>query len=147
MSGNAILKIAYHFEGMSLLVPEQAEPIVPYQLPIPDDIPTITEEFRLIRFIANVALFSPEHIEAKYFKEPVQEFYPPLELRVGYHEGDLMQVECAIERLKLAYWDMTQWVIISNPEHEYQILPFSTARVAEAKIWSWLGDPALAWGK
>lgn len=147
MSGETIFKRAYHFSGMSLLVPEQSVPIVPFELPIPDGILPITEEFRLIRFITNIALFSLEHFEAKYFERPIQEFHPPLEVRVAYREQDLIELDGQITQLKLAYWDMTRWVIISNPEHEYQILPSSTAMVAEAKIWSWLGDPTLAWGK
>jgi hypothetical protein len=58
-----------------------------------------------------------------------------------------MESKCDIQQLKLAFWDGSQWVILSDASHEYYILPPSTGQIAEAKIWSWTGDPPLAWGK
>ncbi len=145
-----IIKKAYHFPGISVLVPDQigqTSEIVPIDLPIPDNIPEITENFTLIRSIANIALFHRDDLEKKYYEDPVQEFDPPIEFRVSYSLTDVSQTDCDIQQLKLAYWNLIEWVIISDPSHEYQILPHSTAQVAEAKIWSWLGDPTLAWGK
>lgn len=152
MREDTIIKKAYHFPGISIIVPKQIRQdieIIPLNLPdeIPDDIPEITENFTLIRYVANLALFRSDHLEAKNYEEPLQEFDPPIELRINYSLNDVFQTHCDIQRLKLAYWDLENWVIISDPGHEYQILPPSTAQVAEAKIWSWLGDPALAWGK
>lgn len=150
MRKDVIIKKAYHFPGISVLVPNQigqTSEIIPIDLPIPDDIPDKTENFTLIRFIANIALFHIEHLENKYYDEPVQEFYPPIEFRVSYNLTDVSKTNCDIHQLKLAYWNLIEWVIISDPSHEYQILPHSTAQVAEAKIWSWLGDPTLAWGR
>jgi len=152
MREDAIIKKAYHFPGLTVIVPNQTSQdfeIIPLNLPdeIPDDIPEITENFTLIRYIANLALFRSDHLEAKIYEEPVQEFDPPIEFRVNYSLTDVIQSQCEIQRLKLAYWDLEKWVIISDSSHEYQILPPSTAQVAEAKIWSWVGDPALAWGK
>ena len=152
MREDAIIKKAYHFPGLTVLVPNQNShdfDIIPLNLPdeIPDDIPEITENFTLIRYIANLALFRSDHLEAGNYEEPVQEFNPPIEFRVNYSLSDVFESHCEIQRLKLAYWDLEKWVIISDPSHEYQILLPSTAQVAEAKIWSWVGDPALAWGK
>ena len=152
MSGRGIIKNAYHFPGLSVIVPEQIGneiEIVPVNFPerIPGDIPEKTEAFTLIRYIINIALFHRDHVEEEYYKEPVQEFDPPIEIRVNYHIEDLHQVDCDIYQLKLAYWDMEKWVIISDRSHEYQILPHSTAQIAEAKIWAWADDPAIAWGK
>lgn len=149
MSGFGISKEIYHFPGISILVPDQIESdieIVPINLPI--RFPKGFEDL-IIRPIANIALFRWDHIEEEYYDEPVQEFNPPIELRVSYNFYDICQVGCNLENLNLYYWDMErkEWVLISDLSHEYQILPPSTAQVAEAKIWSWVGDPTIAWGK
>jgi len=147
-----IIKRAYHFPGLSVIVPDQIGrdiAIIPVDLTdrMPEDIPEETENFSVIRYIANIALFRRDHVEEKYYDEPIQEFNPPIEFRVKYFLEDVMRANCDIHQLKLAYWDMEKWVIISHPAFEYQILPPSTAQVAEVKIWSWVGDPAVAIGK
>ena len=147
-----IIKRAYHFPGLSVIVPDQIGRdigIMPVDLidRMPEDIFEVTKNFTLSRYIANLALFRVDHVEEKYYEEPIQEFDPPIEIRVGYTEEDVTKAEGDIHNLKLAYWDMEKWVIISDPAHEYQILPPSTAQIAEAKIWSWVGDPAVAIGK
>jgi hypothetical protein len=114
---------------------------------MPENIPEETDNFRVIRYIANIALFRVDHAELKYYEEPIQEFDPPIEFRVKYLMEDVMRAHCDIYQLKLAYWDLEKWVVISHPAFEYQILPPSTAQIAEAKIWSWVGDPAVAIGK
>lgn len=149
MSGYGINKKAYHFPGLSILVPDQIEnevEIVPINLPI--KLPKGFEDL-IIRPIANIALFRRDHIENEYYEEPVPDFDPPIELRVSYNFFDVCQVGCDIYNLNLYYWDLQRklWVLISDSSHEYQILPPSTAQVAEAKIWSWVGDPTIAWGK
>jgi hypothetical protein len=150
MSGHGINKKAYHFPGLTVLIPEQiGYEIVPVNFPElpPGEIPEKTDQFTLIRFIANIGFFFREHVDEEYFEEPVLEFDPPIELRVTYNIADLNQIYCDIHQLILAYWDMEQWVIISDPSHEYQILPYTTAQVAEVKIWSWAADPTIGWGK
>ena len=145
MREDLVIKTAYHYPGISVLIPTQIglkNEIVPRELPIPDEIPVIPGGLTFIRYIANLAFFLRDNPE-----EPVLEFDPPLELRINYRLDDVQQSNCDIQQLKLAYWDGENWVIISDPAHEYQILPPSTAQVAEVKIWSWLGDPPLAWGK
>lgn len=145
-------KNAYHFPGLSVFVPDQTNQevdIVPVNLPdkIPDDIPRRTENFTVIRYIANIVLFRKDHLDKENYEEPIQKFDPPIEFRVNYNMEDVNQVKRDINGLKLAYWDMEKWVIISDQSHEYQILPSSTAQIAETKIHSWLGDPPLAWGR
>jgi len=150
MSGRGINKRAYHFPGLTIIVPRQTgRAIVPVNFPemIPEEIPESTEYFTLIRYIANIGFFLREHVAERFFEEPVLEFDPPIELRVNYNIDDLCQADCDIHQLKLAYWDMERWVIISDPSHEYQILPYTTAQVAEAKIWAWADDPTVGWGK
>lgn len=150
MKEEATKKTAYHFTGVSVLVPEELDSeIVAVSERIPHDIPDNTGEqgepdsFERIRNIANIVLYEREN-----FDTPVQNFSPPIEFRVHYNFYDLCKTgKCDITDLKLAYWDGEKWVIISDEAHEYQIFPPSTAQVAEAKIWSWVGDPTLAWGK
>jgi hypothetical protein len=106
-----------------------------------------TDNFTLIRPIANIALFRSDHLAIGNFEEPVKEFDPPIEFRIKYGDLELEHVDGDVQQLKLAYWVPERWVIISDVFHEYQILPHNFARIAEVKIWSWVGDPTLAWGR
>jgi hypothetical protein len=136
-------KEEYHFPGITVLVPRQTgDQIVEVtNEPIPDNIPVETAHFRLIRYIANIALFRETGN-----KDPVLTFNPPIEIRVGYNLDDVMSSNCDLHQLKLAYWDGSQWVIFREATHDYHILPPGTAQVAEARIGSWVGDPPIAWG-
>jgi hypothetical protein len=147
MRKNEIVRRAYHYSGVSIIVPEVMD-IVPSELPLlpPVSYPNETDDFRLTRIIGNFGLFTRAHFDEKYFEDPVQEFDPPIEFRVEYTVEDLRHVNCEIQLLKLAYWDTEKWVIVSTEAYVYLIFPQSTAMVAEFKIWSWLGDPTLAWG-
>ncbi len=145
-------KEAYHFPGLTVIVPEQNRQqiwIMPVDLSdrFPVEVPEFTGNFELIRVIANIALFRVDDVERGAFEEPILEFDPPIEFYISYSLEDLRQAYCEIKRLKLAYWDLEKWVIISEPAYEYQILPLSTGPIAVVKIWDWLGDPPLAWGK
>ena len=117
-----------------------------YRLWIPEKENRVTEDFRWIRSVATIALFRSDHLAKNKLEEPVKEFDPPIEFRIKYGDEELKQVE-DIYQLKLAYWVPDRWVIISDIFHEYQIFERDFAPIAEVKIWSWLGDPTLAWGK
>ena len=142
-------KVPYHFPGITILVPKQKEfdiVAVDKGTLIPDKIPWKTDSFTLIRLIGNIVLIKKaDYDQGKV--NIVKTFDPPVEIRVGYSSFDVIQSRGDPQKLKLAYWDGDRWVILNNKSHEYQILPPSTAQVAEAKIWSWAGDPPLAWGK
>ena len=145
-------KKPYHFEkhGISIIVPDQDLGIKIQPKSPPDEIPDEIPEpvtFTLIRKISTIELFRKEDIERSNYQDPVEQFEPPIELRVGYGQSELDEVEDDIHRLVLAYWNMQEWIIISNKFHEYQILPPSIGQIAEAKIYSWIGDPTIAWGK
>ena len=147
-----ILKNAFHFQGFSVIVPRhvgQPIEILPVDLSdqIPENIVDDPEHFSLIRVIAKLDLFSVDGYISENYENPIRDFDIPVELRIKYTRKDLRQVGGLHQRLKLAYWNMHEWVIISNPSHEYRIFPPSTAQIAEVKIWSWVGDPTLAWGK
>lgn len=140
-----LAKLEYHFPGITVLVPEQkGDQIVKVNNdPLPDNIPDQQdqpENFKLIRYIANITLFSSTS------NDPVLTFDPPIEIRVGYTIKDIMASNCDYKQLKLAYWDGSQWVIFRELTHEYHILPPETGLVAEAKISSWVGDPPIGWG-
>jgi hypothetical protein len=149
MEREPILKVPFHFPGMTVLVPKQAnlQDLVAVNLGslIPDTI--LKNGFPVIRFIANIALITKEDFEHGIVN-PVKDFDPPIEFRVGYNFLDVRKSEGSIEDLKLAFWNGSEWEIVNdNPIYEYQILPPSTGQVAEFKIWHWIGDPAIAWGK
>lgn len=143
-------KIAYHFQGLSVLVPAG---IVPVEFSIPSDIPGIANNFTVIRYIANIALYREDELKLVLsnkdaLPEPITNFQDqPIELRITYKKSDVNLSQGDFHGLKLAYWNTQRWVIISDPAHEYHILPPSTGRVAEVKIELWEGDPTLAWGR
>jgi len=144
-----LVKVPYHFPGISVLVSRKSgdDEIVAIDKGslVPDHIPMITDNFRLIRYIGNIVLLRRADYEAGKII-PVQTFDPPIEFRVGYNFHDIMKSNGDHQQLKLAYWDGHEWVIFNESTHEYYILPPSTGQVAEAKIWSWVGDPMVAWG-
>ena len=97
----------YHFPGFSIIVPGQIRrevEIVPIEMPegIPEDIPENTENFTLIRYIANIALFRKDDFENEDFENPVLEFDPPIELRINYRSEDTGKADGDIHHLKLA---------------------------------------------
>jgi hypothetical protein len=141
----------YHFPGITVIVPEQRDMpelvAINQRALIPDDLPLESNGLTVISVIANIAIYQKRDDDFYEDSDPVKEFDPPIEIRVGYHLADVMESECRLENLKLAYWDHKEWVIISDDAHEYLILPPSTGQVAEAKINRWIGDPPIAWCK
>ena len=135
-------KRAFHFPGVSVLVPEvdEYENIAVRMIEEITDCEEDQEDFSVIRYIGNIDLFP----ECDSEKPP--KFHQPIELRVRYTTYDEREAKY-YTKLKLAYWDGNTWVIISDDAHEYIIFPPSTARFAELKLLPWLGDPTLAWGK
>ena len=150
MNGEPIVKELYHFPGITVIVPKQTENdivAINQGTLIPGNIPMGTDYFTPIRHITNFVLYNKTDYQ-KGGRTPVKKFDPPIEIRVGYNFYDIMESNCDIKQLKLAYWDGSQWKIISDdPLCEYHILPPSTGQVAEAKIWFWEGDPLVVWGK
>ena len=142
-------KDAFHFPGISIIVPKQLAyegDIIAINrgIPRPGDIPRKTDKFTLVRLIANVCLYDVKDIQLSY---PIEAFNPPIEIKVGYNFTDTSECKNDPKRLKLAYWDGNDWIIISDAKHEYQILPPSTAQIAEVKIKKWAGDPPIGWGR
>jgi hypothetical protein len=145
-------KVAYHFPGITVIVPDQPNGIklVAIDKGTIPDINKNMDGFELIRCIANIALLTEEDYKSGNLDSGfVTHFHRPIEFRVGYNFQDVMESQDDIHRLKVGYWDSntSQWVIVSNAIHEYQILPPDTGQVAEFKIRSWSGDPPIAWGK
>ncbi len=139
----------YDFPGITVIVPEQyGDQIVAIEKGSinPKDIPNQPGKFTLIRIVANIALVRRQEYE-NGIEILVDTFDPPIEIRVGYNFSDAMEYGCDYKQLKLAYLDDKDWVDISDDKHEFLILPPSTGTIAEAKIWTWVGDPPIAWGK
>ena len=137
-------RVPYHFPGITVIVPDQRTKVRPIvrEKAIPKGIPLETSEFKVIRIVANIVVY-----EGRDMSEPMMAFDPPIEIRVGYNFEDVKQSGCELENLKLAYWDGRDWVIISDSDHEYMILPPSTCQIAEVKINKWAGDPPIGWGR
>jgi hypothetical protein len=138
-------KFPVHFSGISVFMPD--EDMIAIDREIPDrkiimGTPGVKVDFTPIRIVGNICLYRKDDLNT-----PLQEFKPPLEFRVQYNFFDLIQCNGDINNLKLAYWDGRDWVVVSIDKHDYQILPPSTAQLAEFKIFDWVGDPAIAWGR
>lgn len=130
--------IAYRYSGVSFFLPDEIDKSHQIKLKaIPDWIPIQTEDFTLIRIIANIALC------IRGTNEVSPEFEKPIELQIRYTLEDLEEAD-GEENLKLAYWDLHDWVIISDSDHEYEIFP---GQIGKVRIKSWGADPTLAWGK
>lgn len=145
-------KIPYHFPGITIFVPEQRDSkgevvALDQSSLIPEDLPKKTENFRVIRVIANIVLYHKRDDDRYDQSKPIKKFDPPLELRVGYTTDDVVSNKGKFKELKLAFWNGNKWVMISDSEHEYDILPPNTGQVAEVKISNWAGDPPIAWGR
>ena len=139
-------KKAYHFPGITILVPTQLSGFV--IIPIPKEIPDISQlrqvDVNVIRVIANIAFLqfpadkSSDPIPATYFN-------PPVEFRVGYNMQDVMAGGCNLDNLIPAYWNGTSWVFLNGTQYEYHILPPTTGQIAEFEAREWPADPPLAW--
>lgn len=145
-------KNLYHFDGITVIVPKQSKikgEIVAIDQAdlIPDDLPKESKGFKVIRVIGNIVLYNKKDDDVYDPQEAIQDFDPPIEIRVGYTTDDVIKNRGRFNRLKLAFWNGKKWVIISDAKHEYQILPPNTGQVAEVKIKKWAGDPPIAWGR
>jgi hypothetical protein len=146
-------KVSFHFPGITVIVPQQEdikEEVVAIDLGIPNRNEILKREqkgsYSATRFIANVVLYQRRDDERYDLAKPIKSFNPPIEIRVGYNIFDILEVGGTNqEALKLAYWDGVEWVLISDPAHEFMILPPNTGQIAEAKISHWIGDPPIAW--
>ena len=140
-------KKAYHFHGITVLVPPQNSgiDIIPIDKGInPVDWFYKTKDFKVIRPIANIALVTPPTPDNPP-PPPVPPFDPPVEFRVNYNFLDVFKSGGDIDALKLAYWDGSAWIPISDSYHDYNIMPPSTGQIAEVVIREWPEDPPIAW--
>lgn len=147
-----MIKIPYNFPGITVFVPKQLEEkgeiiAIDQKKLIPKDLPKETRGFKVIRVIGNIVLYYKNDDDNYDPSEAIQNFDPPLEIRVGYTINDVGKNKGNYKRLKLAFWNGEKWVIISDSDHDYHILPPDTAQVAEVKISNWAGDPPIAWGR
>lgn len=135
-------KFGHHFTGISIILPDANMIAIDKGIENPEIIKKKSKGFIPFRIIGNVCVYYSNDR-----KNPIQRFKEPIEVIVGYDQFDAMQCGGSVKNLKLAYWDGEQWVVVSNPEHDYQILPSSTGQIAKFTIKEWAGDPPLAWGR
>lgn len=147
------MKEAYHFPGITVIVPEQLSHVKLMAINKGSLFPKndLPGGFHPIRLIANIALVPVEEFfPGKMHQQnliSVVSFNPPIEFRVGYHFQDVLETDGGLYSLRLAYSDGTEWVPITPEAHEYLILPPGTGQVAEFKITTWPDDPMIAWGQ
>ena len=100
-------------------------------------------DFKKIRVPANIRVINQD-------RKTIDKFFPPIELRVAYRDDEISQRgENEWDGPKLAYWDpdREKYVILSNEEHEFLVLPPTIGQILEAKIWNWTGDPPIVVGR
>ena len=142
----------FDFPGVTVIVPSQTErpgKAISKDLPHIKSFPN-RSNFTPKRIIANLVILDAAADEKNYTTaEVIRTFGPPIKIHVGYRIDDLFECARLGTELKLAYWDeiTKEWVVISTPSNQYRILPPDTAPIAETYIYSWAGDPPLAWGK
>jgi hypothetical protein len=77
---------SYHYRGISVFVPESLN-VIPVKQKFPDIKGPWTTRFQMIRPVANIAFYDPED---KELTDPIKEFDPPIELRIGYTIEDII---------------------------------------------------------
>jgi len=80
----------------------------------------------------------------------LEEFDPPIELRVRYEEEDVIRAEAAGESLRLAFWneDEKRWILFTAEKHNFRLEPDEspgTGGFGVAEISHWR-DPQVGWG-
>ena len=137
----------FDFPGISVITPKQSgRNIVAVHHGIDPRVEYDDGDFHVFRVVANIAIYDWEdtHNEA-----PLEEFDPPIEIRVAYHLIDLVKSDFNLDILKLAYWNgnLRKWHILNRQVDKYEIFPPSTGQFAQARIVNWYGDPPIAWGR
>lgn len=133
----------YNFFGMTVTVPDQNGrwvKVVEKAIPPLSSMPG-SAAFTPIRVLANVVVvdFYDPNVILKHFD-------PPIKIEVGYQTQDLFEAARVARRLKLAYWDGDQWVVFTDADNNFSLLPPTTGAVGEVTISDWIGDPPIAWG-
>jgi hypothetical protein len=143
------MSTVFHFSGITIIVPQQ-DPERPQLIAIDKgliDSKVFTNQtgFTLIRQIANIVLYNKVEFDNHRLVK-VEHFSPPIQIIVGYNFYDLMCSSCDFSNLRLAYWSVDRWEVISDDD-TYRILPPSSAQVAQVSLSELIGDPPIAWGK
>ncbi len=79
----------------------------------------------------------------------IQEFDPPLQLKINYSPADHEFAHKENKPMKLAFWNGNAWVPFTSEKHQYKLYPNanpSSGGYAMVVIRSW-GDPPISWGK
>jgi hypothetical protein len=124
---------------VAVIVPTQAVAgqlsIVRLDLPNPDKVPPTPNTFIPTRLVVNFEVRKADD------QTLVQQFSPPMVLRVGFNEEELAAAAEGQE-LKLAFWDGSRWVVFTKEKHHLEL--HSTFAIALIRHW---GDPTMAVGR
>ena len=138
MSENFEGKKEFRFSGLKVYVPQMYEVKVSLDSYPPSESYELPEGFELIREIGNIVIRDNNGEIVDYFEEPI-------ELEIEYNQEDLWKADGNFNNLKLAYYDLKNWVILK--ENKYRILPPREGHKAIVVISSFADDPTIIWGK
>ncbi len=131
------------YKFLEVTVPDQGKwvSVVEKDMPPLSSMPG-NANFTPIRLLVNVAV-----VDYNNLNSVITSFDPPIELELNYTSGVLGENAPIGEALKLAYWDGSTWVVFTKIDNDYTLLQSATGGVAKLKIYSWAGDPPMAWGR
>jgi hypothetical protein len=130
----------FKFRDVTVTIPPQSsgEKLRVIKKKISPDIGN-SEDFSPTRLVINIALVGAE-------KQIVTSFDPPIKITVRYNINDLYLPAKEGVKLKLAYWNMETWVLLSTEEYNYELQPPASGGTGVVYISGWSPDPALGWG-
>lgn len=140
-------KVKFDAEGVSVTLPVQKKPVKIKAKKLPlgalESMKPVKDGFQPKRLVLNLGL-EDEDDPSKILNE----FDPPIELRVRYTKADLDRAGRAGTPLSLAYWYGNQWIRFTKEKHQFELQPNANPEsggVGVAMISNW-GDPPIAWG-
>jgi len=141
----ALNRITFDSEGVEASLPPQSRAARLVRLPVGSlkNMPAKAGGFQPGRLIINL-VGELEDAPGTY----VQEFNPPLELKINYTPADYQFAQKGGKPLRLAFWNGAEWVVFTSEKHQYKLYPKSPASsggYATVSIRSW-GDPPVSWG-
>jgi len=142
---SSVNPIKFDREGVEATLPPQSRSVRLVKLPLGTlkDMPSKAGGFQPGRLVINLA-GEVQDAQGTY----VQEFDPPLEIKVNYTPADYQFAQQNGKDLSLAFWNGSEWIPFTSEKHKFKLYPKSPASsggYATVSIRSW-GDPPIGWG-
>jgi hypothetical protein len=143
---NQIKKFIFTTNGVMVMVPEQVNGIkvkvkgVSYKAKPNQKLKQVNFEFKREINEIDIVEFAPPNL-------PVQNFDPPIEVRIYYTDSDVNYAGSK-KRIKMAFWDGNMWIPFTA-KHQFHIFEYpykNWAGFGIAIIREWI-DPPIALGK